>query len=312
MSEGRIDVHQHILPPFWAEELKRRGSPHRTHPWSPELAISFMDSRRIAKGFLSLTAPALTAWDEDELRSAARRVNDYTADVVQRHPDRFGNFITLPLPDMDGALDEVAHGFDALHADGVILLSNYGERFLGDPVFEPLWAELDRRKAIVFVHPTRTALAELPGLPAPLIDFPFATTRTACDMVYRGVLDRYPDMRVILSHAGGFLPYAAHRFVTCAGTMPGAPEQAAMTAAFRRFYFDTALSSSPSAIPSLKAFADPARILFGSDFPYAPGGLDEPFTALLDGSRDLSAADHAAIDHGNARLLFQTALVDAA
>lgn len=303
---NRIDVHQHVLPAFWVEGLKQRGSMHRPPAWSPEDAIAFMDSRGVAKGILSLTAPALSAWEGEERRAMARRVNDYTAGLAAASPARFGNFATLPLPDLDDALAEIAYAFDTLAADGVALMSNYGDRFLGDPFFEPLWAELDRRAAIVFIHPTRTTLPELAGIPAPFVDFPFATTRTAVHMVLKGVMDRHRRIRVILSHAGGFLPFAAHRFATTAAAMPGASPEGALMEAFRRFYFDTALSASEPAIAGLKAFADPTRILFGSDFPYAPGRMEEGFTPMLDASPLLSDAERAAIDRGNAERFWET------
>ena len=263
-----------------------------------------MDSRSIARGILSLTAPGISDWIDEEHRSLARQVNDYTAELVARWPGRFGNFATLPLPDIEGALLEVAHALDSLGADGVVLLSNYRDRYLGDPTFDPLWAELDRRAAIVFIHPTRNTLRELSGIPAPFVDFPFETTRTAVDMVLNGVPDRYTRMHVILSHAGGFLPYAVDRFAACASLMPQAAGIDALLATFRRFYFDTALSSGPFALPSLKAFADPGRILFGSDYPYAPGGASESFTAMLDASSLLSEHEFAAINRGNASPLF--------
>ena len=220
-----------------------------------------------------------------------------------RWPGRFGSFATLPLPEVEGALGEAAYALDTLKADGVALLSNYGDLFLGDPVFEPLWQELDRRDAVVFIHPNRTTLPELPGIPAPFIDFPFATTRTAVDMVLKGVMDRHPRLRVILSHAGGFLPFAAHRVATTAHILPGVGDVDSLMASFRRFHFDTALSSSPSAVASLRTFADPSRILFGSDFPYAPGGPSEGYTALLDASPTLSEVEHAAINSVNALAL---------
>lgn len=301
---NRIDVHQHVVPAFWVDGLKQRGSIHRPPAWSAEDAITFMDSRNIAKGILSLTAPALSAWEGVERRELARKVNDYTAGLATRSPDRFGNFATLPLPDLDDALAEISYALDTLAADGVVLMSNYGELFLGDPFFEPLWAELDRREAVVLIHPTRTTLPELEGIPAPFVDFPFATTRSAVQMVIKGVMDRHRKMRVILSHAGGFLPYAAHRFATTAAVMPGAFSEGVMMEAFGRFYFDTALSASTPAIAGLKAFANPERILFGSDFPYAPGRMEEGFTPMLDANPLLSDAEHAAIDHLNAERLW--------
>ncbi len=308
----RIDVHQHVLPPFWVEGLRERKLPHRPPPWSPESAVAFMDANGIATGILSLTAPGLTGWAEHEWRPVTRQVNEYVAGLAARRPDRFGNFAFLPLPDLDGALSEAAYALDTLGADGVTLLSNYGDRYLGDPWLEPLWAELDRRAAIVFVHPTRLAQPELTGIAAPIVDFPFATTRAAVEMVMNGVMDRYRKMRVILSHGGGFLPYAAYRFATLAVSgPPGSPKSETfetdtqrVLATFRRFYFDTALSSGPLALPSLQAFADPARILFGSDYPYAPGGISESFTAMLDGSELLTPPAIAAINRGNAGALF--------
>lgn len=302
---GRIDVHQHVLPPFWVEGLKQRNSVHRPPAWSPEAAIAFMDARRITTGILSLTAPGISGWAEDERRDMARKVNEYTASLGSKWPGRFGNFATLPLPDMKGALVELAYALDDLGADGVVLFSNSGDLYLGDPFFGPLWTELDRREATVFIHPTRLAIPELKGIPGPFVDFPFDTTRTAVDMVLKRVLARHKKIRVILSHGGGFLPYAAQRFISCTALQtPYAPDEKTLLEEFRRFYLDTALSSSSFALPSLKAFADPSRIVFGSDFPYAPGGAAEQFTSMLDASPLLSTAEHVAIDHGNALALF--------
>ena len=263
-----------------------------------------MDSRGIARGFLSLTAPSLSAWMPDERRALARRVNEYTAELVTRWPGRFGNFATLPLPDVESALLEASYALDTLNADGVVLMSNYNNHFLGHRTFEPLWVELNQREAVVFIHPTRTSLLELDGIPAPFIDFPFATTRSVCEMVLKGVLDRHPKLRMVLSHAGGFLPYVVQRFIACAGTLPGAADADTMMQAFRRFYLDTALSSSPTTIPSLKAFADPSHIVFGTDFPYVPGGVQEQFTSMLEASTVLTPAEHEAIEHRNAAALF--------
>jgi predicted TIM-barrel fold metal-dependent hydrolase len=304
MSANRIDVHQHVLPPFWIAGLKERGSVHRPPAWTPDAAIAYMDSREIATAILSLTAPALSEWLPGERAAMARRVNEYTAGLVTERPIRFGNFATLPLPNLDEALEELSYALDTLHADGVVVLSNYDDRYLGDASYEPLWAELDRRAAVVFIHPTRSTLRELAGIPAPFVDFPFDTTRSAVDMVLKGVLDRYSRVRVILSHAGGFLPYAAQRIAACANVMPNAQSVDAILTTFCRFYYYTALSSSAFAIPSLKAFADPARILFGSDFPYGPGGALETFTELLDTNPHLSPAEGSAINRANAARLF--------
>ena len=264
-----------------------------------------MDSQAIATGILSLTAPSVVRWDKSERREMARRVNEYTADLVAKRPDRFGNFATLPVPDVDGALRELEHALDTLRADGVILLANYAGKYLGDTVFEPLWTELDRRQAVVFVHPGQPPLPIVAGVAGPLVDYPFDTTRTAVQLVLNGVVDRYRGARIILAHAGGFLPYASRRFAELARVFrPDAAKPAAILASFQRFYFDTALSSGPAALLSLKAFAGNGRILFGSDFPYAPAGIDASFTAELDAYDGLMADEHRAISHSNAWTLF--------
>jgi predicted TIM-barrel fold metal-dependent hydrolase len=304
----RIDVHQHVVPPFWAEALPAHGgdpSGWKTPDWSPDSALAFMDSQQISTGVLSLTAPGVSGWIGAARREMARRVNEYTAGLVAREPMRFGNFATLPLPDIDGALLELAHAADALHADGVVLLSNYDDHYLGDPLFEPLWQELDQRSMIVFVHPGKPDIAVLDGMPGPIVDYPFDTTRTAVQMVLNGVLDRYPRMRVILSHAGGFLPFAAYRFAEAAALVRPGGDASKYLAAFKRFYFDTALSSSAAALPSLMAFADGEHVLYGSDFPYAPAHLGASFTRQLDGYPELASGQHSAINHRNARRLFK-------
>jgi len=304
----RIDVHQHVVPPFWAHALPTHGGdPSGTviPQWSPDSAFDFMDSQQVATGILSLTAPSVIGWDKSERRRMARRVNEYTADLVTKRPDRFGNFATLPLPDAEGALWELEHALDALRADGVILLANYAGKYLGEAAFEPIWSELHRRHAVVFVHPGQPPLPTAAGVPGPLVDYPFDTTRAAVQLVLNGIVDRYPGARIILAHAGGFLPYASHRFAELARVFrPAAAKPADILATFQRFYFDTALSSGPAALPSLKAFAGSGHMVFGSDFPYAPAGIGASFTAKLDAGNGLTAEEHRAINHGNACTLF--------
>lgn len=249
---------------------------------------------------LSVSAPGAHWGDDAEARVRARQVNEYVAELVKDRPDRFGLFATLTLPDVDGALAETAYAFDELNADGVVLLSNAHGSYLGEKAFEPLWEELDARQAVVFIHPTEPPIEMLPGLPSPLLDFPFDTTRTALHLAANGVLRRHPDLRIILSHAGGFLPYAAYRFPYAATFNPPITSEEVFED-LQRFWFDSALSSSPTALPSLFAFADPSRITFGSDFPFAPD--PESWTSRLD-SADLSPETLHAVNRGNAETLF--------
>jgi predicted TIM-barrel fold metal-dependent hydrolase len=307
-TRDRIDVHQHVVPPVWGESLADHGgyaSGWASPSWTPNSALAFMDSQEIATGVLSLTAPGVQGWTANDARDMARHVNEYTAGLVSKRPDRLGNFATLPMQDLEGALAEIEYALDILKADGIVLLSNYHGRYLGDSSFEPLWTELNRRKAVVFVHPGKPAVPIIDGIPAPIVDYPFDTTRTAVQLVMNGVLRRHSDVRIILSHAGGFLPYASHRFAELASAIrSGNPSVADLLRDFQRFYFDTALSAGLAAFPSLTRFAGVDKILYGSDFPYAPASVGASFTAKLDRYGELTKEEHHAINRGNAVQLF--------
>ena len=251
-------------------------------------------------GILSVSTPGVHLGNDAEARVKAREVNEFAAQVVSDRPDRFGFFATLTLPDVKGAIAEAAYALDQLHATGVILLANTHGRYLGEQDFDPLMAELNRRHAIVFVHPAELPGPELPGIPPFAADFLLDTTRAAINLLASGTMTRYPNLKVILSHAGGFVPYAAHRIAPFCS-----PDRTVETglANLRRFYFDTALSGSPTALPSLLAFADPSRILYGSDYPYAPAQTVSYFTDGLD-AYPLAPGLRAAIDRSNAEALF--------
>lgn len=303
----RIDVHQHVVPPFWVSALPAHGgdpSGWKSPAWSPQSALDFMDSLQIQTGVLSLTAPGVAGWQGEAAAEMARRVNEYTADLVAHSPTRFGNFITLPLPDIDAALRELEYGFKHLHADGVVLLTNYRGIYLGDKIYAPLWKALDALGAVVFIHPAKPPMDVIPGLPGPLVDYPMDTTRTALHMVTNGVMRTCKHLKVILSHAGGFIPYAAYRF---AELLPGLDAQYAREEILddlKTFYFDTALSGSDVALKSLLAFARPGHVLFGSDYPYAPASVGTAFTHYLDRYADFREGEHQQINQLAAKVLF--------
>jgi 6-methylsalicylate decarboxylase len=306
-SPDRIDVHHHLVPPFWAEALSRHGGdPSGWHSpaWSVDSSLAFMDAQQIATAVLSLTAPGVTGWEAAGRREMARRVNEFGAELVARWPGRFGSFATLPLPDLEAALRELEYAFDLLRADGVVLLSNYAGHYLGDPAFGPLWSELDRRAAVVFIHPAKPQIPIIEDIPGPIVDYPFDTTRTAVQLVLSGVIARSPRVKIILSHAGGFVPYAAHRFAELAPAVRSdVPPAPALIESFRSFYFDTALSSGPASLLALHSFARPGHVLYGSDFPYAPTSVGASFTAKLDAS-DLPSEVRVAINNGGAQQIF--------
>jgi 6-methylsalicylate decarboxylase len=307
-SKNRIDVHQHVVPPFWDDALASHGgdpSGWQGPTWSPERAIAFMDSQEIATGVLSLTAPGVHGWRGQPRLDMTRQINEYTAGLVAKHPTRFGNFATLPLPDIEGTLKAIEYSLDTLKADGLVLLSNYDGQYLGDPAFETVWAELNHRKAVVFIHPAKPQIDAIPGMPGPVLDYPFDTTRTAVQMVLNGVIARNPNVRVILSHAGGFLPYASHRFAELAPSVrTDVSPPAEILQQFQTYYFDVALSSSAAALPTLRAFAKKGHIMYGSDYPYAPVQVSASFARKFDAYTALSEDEHGAINRGNAVVLF--------
>ena len=310
MNHRRIDVHHHILPPAYVKWLRGVGiheAGGRDLPaWSPEAALEVMGEHFIETAVVSVSTPGVRptpATSDAEARRRAREINEYAADLVRRHPTRFGFFATLTLPDVDGAVGEAVHALDDLQASGVILLANTHGRYLGDPDDAALFDELDRRQAVVFIHPS-----ELAGPPAPDVapfaaDFLLDTSRAAYRLVRNGFVRRYPRVKIILSHGGGFVPYASYRMAGAIALETMRPLEHVLDD-FRSFYFDTALSSSPAALPSLLAFARPGHVLFGSDWPFAPSAGVGLFAGMLDAFPGLDDAGHAAINRASAERLF--------
>lgn len=304
MNPSRIDTHQHIVPPFYAAWLRSHGiqaaGGRQLPEWSAEGALDLMVDAGIATGILSISTPGVHLGDDGEAREMARQVNEFMSQVMRQQPERFGFFAVLPLPDVDGAIAEARHALDVLDADGVMLLASVRGTYLGDPAWEPLMAELHQRRAVVFVHPSELQGPEVPGIPAFAADFLLDTTRAAIQLAKSGTLDRYTNLKIVLSHAGGFLPYAAERVARVCS--PDGSNEAGI-ARLRRFWFDTALSSSPYALPALLAFSDPGHITFGSDWPFAPKERSLHFASLLD-AYPLSETQRHAIHRGNALRLF--------
>ncbi len=304
MDENRIDIHTHLVSPFWAEDLKTHGgdpSGWGLPQWSPEALLRFMDEEGIAVSVLSLTAPGVEGWKGADRIDIVRRINDYGAALVRKNPDRFGYMATLALPDVDAALAEIARAYDELHADGIVLHSNFDGTYLADPRFDPVWTELDRRSATILIHPTMPPMTALPGIPGPLLDHPADTTRCALDLVLKGHRHRFASTKVILSHDGGFLPYVSTRIAELSASLAHnhLPEQ--LLADQRSFYFDTALVA-PSGLPSLLSSIFTDRILFGTDYPYASEQVCKTFTANFDGAHELTDADRKTVDAGGRSL----------
>ena len=230
--------------------------------------------------------------DRENGRLLARQCNDFCAALRDQDPSGYGFFASVPnLLDTEGSLAEITYAFDTLHADGVTLFTRYGEdnHYLGNPDFAPIWDELNRRTTVVLVHPTSPVDTNLVNhlLPQPMFDYPHETGRTALDLIVSDTIRTHPDCKIILSHAGGTLPYLIYR---PAGLFPHMPDSMTLRKSTeeiieeaRSFYFDVALSSNPVTLKALFEFAKPGHVLFGSDFPNAPTGSIEYFTRCLEG-----------------------------
>jgi 6-methylsalicylate decarboxylase len=283
-----IDVHHHILPDFYIEAVgvgpitdQAPRFARAALDWTPGKSLQAMDECGVDTAYLSISAPGLGA--EAARPTLARRCNDYMADMGRRHRGRFGMFAALPLPDVAASLAEIRHCREQLNAAGYGLLSSYGNRHLGDPAFRPVFEELNRARAIVFVHPTITdaCRALLPGIPASILEFPLDTTRCAMSLLYSGVLRDCPDIRFIFSHAGGAVPFLCNRMARLDAVDEFAEKTGGQAMALlQRQYYDTALSATPQALAALEAFVPSSQILYGSDFPFAVGMMGKSIAAL--------------------------------
>ena len=243
--------------------------------WSTSLSLDFMNRNGIGTTILSLSAPRMSVVKgEKEAISLCRKANEFAASIRDENPSRFRFFATLlSLDAVSICVEEIAFAFDVLKADGVILNTSYDHRYLGHSDFRPIWIELDRRLAVVFIHPTintETGALTSPYIPQPLIDFPHETTRTAIHLILSNTIRDHRNCKIILSHAGGTLPYIATRvFHLIADEKFSDKSTDECLEEAQSFYYDLALAAYSHTLDLLVKFAKPDHILYGSDFPFA-------------------------------------------
>jgi len=255
----------------------------------------------IQKAYTSISTPGVSLGAASGWGALARRCNEYAADLARSHPARFGSFASLPLPDVQSSLVELAYAMDVLHADGVVLLSVYGDKWVGDASFFPIFEELNRRKAIVFVHPSVGNCCRnlIPNVGFSLIEYPIDTTRAIVSLLIGGGFSRFPDIRFIFAHGGGTMPMLADRVVRQTLARRDLTFSEPPAALLKRQYYDVALSVSRPTLSAILAYADPSHVLFGSDFPFVEMGY------TTQGLRQAGLAPDrlAAIQRGNALAL---------
>jgi predicted TIM-barrel fold metal-dependent hydrolase len=295
---GRVDVHHHHRPAEF-------GAGNGSTPWTPAQSLEQMDKFGIDTALVSLTQQADRVYDGTEKgRAFARMVNEYGAKMVRDYPGRFGLLASLPLPDPQGSLREIEYAFDTLHADGIGVYTSVGDKYLGDPAFAPVFDELNRRKAVVFIHPVPPKCCHnlVPGISDFATELDFDTTRTVTSLLAGGTLSRCREVRFIIAHSGGTLPVLAgrikDRYPKDKQYMDRVPN--GVEYELKRLYFEVAHAAFPMPIAALTKFVPPSQILFGTDYPAEP--IESTVNELP--KSELSPETRYAIDRGNAERLF--------
>ena len=264
-NHRRIDIHHHILPPEYLSSLSKIGITTVTNApfpkWEPEKSLEFMDRQGIATAITSISTPGIYFGDPKFTRNLARLCNDYSATLINNYPKRFGGFAILPLPDINASLRELEYALDILKLNGVVMLTNFKGKYIGDHEFEKLFIELNQRDTIVFIHPDIPPEEKLPDLnfPSAILEFVFDTTRAIANLMHHGIFKRYPNIKFIFAHAGGTAPYIAWRLTF---------GNKKLIKQFKNLYYGTALSATRNVFQSLLELVDHSHILFGSDFPF--------------------------------------------
>jgi predicted TIM-barrel fold metal-dependent hydrolase len=300
-----VDVHHHIMPSFFVDALKDRIRPSPAWlGWSPQKALGDMDQSGVATAIVSYTTPGVWLGDVQQARSLARRCNEYAAQLMRDNPGRFGFFAALPLPDTDGSLREIDYAFGTLKADGIGLMTSYDDRWLGDAAFAQVFDELNRRNAVVYVHPTAAACCRnlMSYVPPNVTEFIQDTNRAITSLMYSGSLARLRDIRFVFSHAGGTIPMLAGRIAQVGSRQPqfAAKVPNGVEYELKRLHYEVANSANRPAIAALTSLIPISQIMFGSDYPIVPisataGGLSRV---------GLTGADLQAIERDNAIMLF--------
>jgi len=300
-----------MLPDFFFEATNEKENPVgglRPQKWTHENSLAFMDEAEIDVAVLSISTPGIQLSNRTAARELANKCNELAASLISKYPKRFGAFASVPMSDIDDAIDEAIYALDVLKLDGIVLFTNSNGFYLGHWTVRPLFEELQKRKAVVYVHPNASPdpVAHNLGLTDNLIDFPIDTTRAIAQLHYGGTFSATPDVRYIFSHAGGAIPYLAGRLAIVDEMKIMGDSSVTGTAAqsFQKMYWDTALAWSDPVLHTLREIAGVDKVLFGTDFPYLRRDIAVRSKINVDASAELSGEEKKLVLGGNALELF--------
>lgn len=259
----RIDVHHHFRMAGMKVLAPDRG-------WSPARSLEQMDKYDIATAVISVPT-MIDVYDRSlAARVRVRTYNEFGAKMGRDYPGRFGLFACIPLPDTEGSLKEIEYAFDTLKADGIGLFTNTGTKWPGDPAFEPVFAELNRRKAVVFFHPMVGDCCHtlIPGVGEGVLEYDFDTTRAITSLLASGTLSKYPDIRYIVNHSGANVPVMAGRIQDRLSKEVLAKIPKGVLYELQKLYYEVAHATYAWPMAALTKFVPSSQILFGSDYPF--------------------------------------------
>ena len=291
----RIDVHHHISPPTWLDAVKKAKLDFPpTVNWTPQKSIEDMDHGGVATSIVSPTMPHVAFLGAEDAARIARASNEYVKKLMADHPGRFGMFAILPMPHVDESLKEIDYAFEVLGADGIAMMTSYGDKWLGYPEFTPVFEELNRRKATVYTHPNRAncCVNLVQGIPEAVVEFGADTTRTIASLIFSGTSPRFKDINFIFSHGGGALTAVVERFQDfLVRTYKDKFTRESVDRELRRFYYDTAQISNAVTIEALVKLVPISQVVFGTDYPFRTSAEHVKGLTRVFSGEDLRAID---------------------
>ncbi len=305
--ERRIDVHHHFYPPEYLKGLSSgSGADRDLFPgvtnWTPQRTIDEMDKHGVTTAVLSLSPPGCQTGARSENAAMARLCGEYAAGMRRDHPGRFGIFAPMPMPDVDATIEAIEYAFHTLKADGIALMTSYGDKWPGDPAFDPVFDELNRRKAVVYIHPMapRCCSGMMGWVPDAIVEYPHDTNRCIVSLLFSGTVARCPDIRFIFCHGGGSIPMLAGRIGHSGSNRPYLPRvPKGVDYELEKLHYDVALAAWRPSLLALFDYVPMSQILLGSDYPFSSVGVSIQGLEAM----DLPEESLGAICHGNAERL---------